>query len=182
MDSKMKEIKLTQGKIALVDDEDFEELNKHRWYIIKSKYCYATRMKSKSKGVILMHRAIMNTPKELFVDHIDHDTLNNQKYNLRNCTRSENMMNQEIQTKRISQYKGVFKTNRYYKDKIYSSWIAKIKIEQKTLYLGAHKTEIEAAIAYNKKATELFGEFALLNTIPNQQDFVKDKIKTDRVD
>ena len=83
----MKEIKLTQGKVALVDDEDFDMLNQYTWY--GDKYAQTT-IERKS---VQMHRLIMKTPRWMVVDHIDHNGLNNQKSNLRNCSQSANCKN-----------------------------------------------------------------------------------------
>ena len=84
----MKEIILTQGQVALVDDEDFEYLNQWKWCAIKSRKTYYTTrtIYIPCKMTVIMHRIIMNTPLDMTVDHIDHNGLNNQKYNLRICT------------------------------------------------------------------------------------------------
>lgn len=90
----MKQIPLTQGQFALVDDEDFDFLMQWRWYYSKSN-CdntgYAVRYEN-GKG-IRMHRVVMNTPANLVVDHINHNGIDNQKHNLRNCTNTENAHN-----------------------------------------------------------------------------------------
>ena len=100
----MKEIPLTHGQVALVDDEDYNLLRQHKWSArwsktTKSYYAVGNQPQPKIFSrvfykTILMHRVIMKTPKGVDCDHIDHDTLNNQKYNLRNVTHSRNMMNQ----------------------------------------------------------------------------------------
>jgi hypothetical protein len=157
----MKEIKLTRGLIALVDDEDYDYLNQFKWNANKSrdtKSFYATRYPG-----IKMHRVIMNTPDNLEVDHIDHNGLNNQRCNLRNCTRSQNHMNKN--PKGDSKYLGVSW------DKSKNKWRTFIQTRQtsdhrrKTLYSGTFLTENEAAVAYNNKAKEFFGEFANLNKV-----------------
>jgi len=158
----MKEIKLTRGMTALVDDEDFEWLNQWKWFAHKGtdqKTYYAGRDQGyKCKPhQIWMHRVIMNTPPELQVDHIDHDGLNNQKHNLRNCTHHQNHMN--LSNYGVSKYKGVsfFKNNHPKRVR------ASITLNNNIIYLGVFYTEEEAARAYDKKAKELFGEFANLN-------------------
>ena len=153
----MKEIQLTQGKVALVNDEDFEKLNQFKWHLAKyRKSSYAIRnitVNGKQKK-IPMHCAVMNGKG---IDHIDHNGLNNQRSNLRFCTKSENAMNNQKQKNCTSIYKGVYFFKR---DK---KWMAHIELNGKQTYLGTFSSEVDAALAYNEKAIELFGEFANLN-------------------
>lgn len=94
----MKQILLTQGYFALVDDEDFDRINQHKWYY---NHGYAVRKPSqlngKRKGQIWMHREIMPPPKNKCIDHISGDMLNNQKHNLRICTLAQNQWNSKVQ-------------------------------------------------------------------------------------
>ena len=155
----MKEIKLTQGKVTLVDDEDFEVLNQFKWCAAKrgnAFYAERTIMVGEKKECVLMHCVILNRKG---IDHRDHDGLNNQKGNLRFCTVSENAMNNRKRENTSSIYKGVHFHKR---DK---KWLASIKINGKTIHLGYFASETDAALAYNKKAIELFCEFANLNII-----------------
>lgn len=161
----MKKIKLTQGKFALVDDEDFEWLNQFKWFAAKSKgNYYAHRSVRLKKGenqkTIRMHREIMNTPVGMETDHMDHDTLNNQKCNLKICTVLQNSKNKIIHKKKKNgiKYKGVDKSSA-------NSYGAHIYYNGKSLHLGSYRTEVDAALAYNKKAIELHGEFVYLNKI-----------------
>lgn len=148
-------IALTQGYLALVDADDFEWLNQYKWTaLVTGGNVYAIR---NEKGkVILMHREIMQPPKGMVVDHIDGHGWNNLRLNLRTCTRRQNLCNTRPRGGR-SQYKGV----RYEKRR--EKWIAEITHKGKKHYLGAFDDEIEAAKAYDRKAVELFGEFARLN-------------------
>jgi len=159
----MKEIQLTKGMVALVDDEDFERVNKFKWYTFQShKVNYAVRdiHIGKIKYRIRMHNLIMNySPDDILVDHKDGDGLNNQKYNLRFCTHSQNNMNKRPQIGGSSKYKGV------HFDRSRNKWTAQIWRNNVYFYIGRFKTEIEAAKAYNTKAIELFAEFARLNVI-----------------
>ena len=156
----MKQIELTQGQYAIVDDEYFDEVNQYNWY---SNNGYAVRSVEISKGKRTkqqMHRIITNCPDGFEVDHINHDKLDNRKSNLRVCSTSENQQNQKIRTKaKTSSYKGVNF------DKHAGKWRARIMLNNKREYLGYFTNEIDAAIAYNVAAIELFGEFALLNEI-----------------
>src|SRR5882724_7878623 len=105
----MKEIQLTQGKIALVDDEDFERVNQFKWFLLTSNLHDKLYAYSRVPG--LMHRFIMSAPTGFDVDHIDNDGLNDQKSNLRICTRSQNMMGiekiQRVGNRGKSKFKGV---------------------------------------------------------------------------
>lgn len=156
----MKEIKLSQGKAALVDDEDFEYLNQWQWYAHNHKHTfYARRHQLKIEGdkkIIYLHRFIMNATDKSEIDHIDHNGLNCQKSNLRFCTRSKNQMNRSLSPNHSSKYKGVtwFKRD--------NKWRAYIKIGRQ-IHLGYFDNEIDAAKEYDKKAIELFGEFANIN-------------------
>jgi hypothetical protein len=101
----MKLIRLTQNQFAQVDDSDYESLNQYKWYAIKDNTYYAVRYSKEKNKIIQMHREIMQTPRSLIVDHRDHNGLNNQRYNLRNCTIAENHRNRIGRGK--SQYKGI---------------------------------------------------------------------------
>jgi len=153
----MKEIKLTQGMIALVDDEDFDYLNQWRWYVHKERYSYyALRsVKNSNKKTIAMHRIIMGTPDNMHTDHKDKNGLNNQKDNLRYCTNGQNQMNRKSSGK--INYLGVNCVGKHFQ--------SRISTERKRIYLGTFKTEKEAALAYNKAAIKYHGEFASLNII-----------------
>jgi hypothetical protein len=157
----MKEIPLTQGMVALVDDEDFERLSQYKWYAWKSGNAfYATRNITLRKGVqgqMKMHREILNlTDRKIYCDHINHNGLDNQKHNLRACTSSENQMN-TISKTGVSQYKGVC----WYKQG--ETWAAQIMIHRKRIHLGCYDSEEDAAKAYDEAAKLYFGEFACLN-------------------
>lgn len=155
----MKEIKLTKGKVTIVDDEDYEELNKYKWLYNSSGYAARNSYKNEKPTMIHMHRVINNTPVGLETDHIDCDKLNNQKANLRTVTKQQNQFNQRSHKGSSSKYKGV---SYFKRDK---SWLAQVVYFGKTIGLGLFKKESDAAIAYNNYAKEHFGEFARLNII-----------------
>ena len=160
----MKQIKLTKGKFALVDDEDFEYLNKFKWNAEKSRgRFYASRsayINNKKKN-IRMHVNLINPENGKIVDHIDNNGLNNQRYNLRECTHSQNNTNKFINKNgRTSRFIGVCLGKNKYK-----KWRAVIKKDKKQISLGTYETELEAAIAYNEGAIKYHGEFARLNEV-----------------
>jgi HNH endonuclease len=155
----MKEIKLTRGKIALVDDADFESLNSRKWYAAKDRhtfYASANDYSGQKRVEKRMHWVIMGKPpKGYIVDHKDRNGLNNQRGNLRICTRGQNNANRKAWGK--SKFLGVT----FLKGRNRPYWEVRIKGK----YLGAFKDEKEAAMAYNKAAVEVHGEFANLNDI-----------------
>ena len=157
----MKKIPLTQGKFAIVDDGDFEELSKHKWCIMKSgrNAFRAVRgiWKNERRITVYMHRVVMNAPKNLDVDHINHNPLDNRKCNLRVCTKSQNQHNQQLHKDGSSRFKGV-SINRQV-----NKWAAAIKFKSKSISIGLFGSEVEAAKAYDEKAKELFGEYAYVN-------------------
>jgi len=160
----MKIIELTQGKVTIVDDEDFEYLNQFKWYAMEKRrgdfYALRGRRRSeKGSRQIYMAREIMNNPKGLLVDHRDHNTLDNRKENLRICTKAENCRNQRKQNGCSSVHKGVSWHIRRKK------WQGKIKVNGKTIYLGFFVDEDDAARAYNASARKYFGFYACLNVI-----------------
>lgn len=157
----MKEIPLTQNKIALVDDADFDELNKHKWYAacIQGEW-YAARnvtMVSGKQRQLLMHCAILPAGGKLR-DHKDGNGLNNQRSNLRFCTRSQNAQNAKMPTFcKSSRFKGVS----WHKQM--KQWRSQIKVYGQAMELGFFKVESDAAKAYDAAARLYFGEFARTN-------------------
>jgi hypothetical protein len=158
----MKEIKLTQNKVVLVDDEDYEYLNQWKWYADTNKKTnYASRkiVLDGIKTSIRMHTVIMKTPIGLTVDHINHNGLDNRKENLRVCTQEQNSKNR-LKVNGKSKYLGVSPSNR-----ISKPWRAFGKISKKSISIGYFKTQEEAAIAYNNFAKQNYKEYANLNKI-----------------
>lgn len=164
----MREIKLTKGKFSLVDDEDFERESVHNWFALynpSNDSFYAVRNKklsdSSGSGIIYLHRSIMSPPKGLQVDHINHNTLDNRKENLRICTNLQNSTNRRKHRDNKSGYKGVHWSNYYRK------WVARIMVKGKIMHIGYfHKDDLLLAIeAYNKKELEINKEFSIQSTL-----------------
>jgi hypothetical protein len=151
----VRQIPLTRGKFAIVDAADYEWLSQYRWSCRGGGNPYAARFKGNK--IIWMHREIMQTPEGMVCDHIDGTGLNNRRCNLRNCTRQQNIHNLSKSNGGTSCFKGVWW------DKRTGKWWAKICCDGKHYRLGLFDTEIEAALAYDRKARALFGEFARLN-------------------
>lgn len=155
----MKKIKLTRGKYALVDDDDYKLLINRKWYCNDNGYAAREQRKNGNRYQQYMHREIIGAEKGQEVDHINRNRLDNRKENLRFCTRPENVMNSKKRIDNNSGYRGVFWRTRERK------WVSRITINKKRIYTGSFDNKIEAAIAYNNSALKHFGQFALLNTI-----------------
>lgn len=155
----MKEIQLTQGFVAFVDDEDYERINKHKWYVMAARHGWraGTRYNPGDKTSTYMHSLVLQTAQT--VDHIDRNGLNNQKSNLRLCTTSQNVANSGKRSNNTSGFKGV------YFCKCTNKWRAEIKVDGNKKCLGRYSTKEEAALAYNTGAKHYFGEFAYQNLV-----------------
>lgn len=149
--------------IALVDDQDYEILKGYSWRPvagINTMYaCTNIKDQDGKYKTYGMHRMILGlTDSNILADHKDLNGLNNQRYNLRVADHSQNCNNKSLAPDNKTGYKGV---SHYYLDK--NRFVAQVKKDKKSYYLGIFNTKEEAAIAYDLKAKELFGEFAYLN-------------------
>lgn len=161
----MKKIPLTQGKFALVDDEDFDKLVKFKWQLNRNigvdlEYAARNVVLESGRTKVFMHRIIMGASRKELIDHRDLNGLNNQKYNLRVCTHSQNLQNRRYGKKTKGGYKGV-----YYIGTKGTPWRAQIKVGGRSIVLGTYRTSREAAMEYNRFATQHFGQFARPNPI-----------------
>lgn len=153
----VKHIPLTQGLVALVVDDDYEELSRHKWCAHRNgRTTYAkTRVGSKN---IKMHRFLF--PEWRAIDHRDGDGLNNQRVNLREATPQQNSRNMRKRPGGASQYTGVIW------DRQTSKWRARIRNDGKLKHLGSFDNEADAARAYDRAAIERDPEFHRLNLKP----------------
>ncbi len=148
------------GYFAIVDDDDFDLLNQHKWFLMKLYHCktdilYARRYDYTDKKItaILMHRVIAKAKSRIEkVDHINHNGLDNRKNNIRLCTHSENMSFRTSAKNSSSKYLGVSRNNKS------KRWTVALKHNKIKYSLGSFSSEDEAAFAYNEKALEVKGE------------------------
>jgi hypothetical protein len=155
----MKEIPLSLGYTALVDDADYAEVSLFRWHaqpskssnLVYAQHCY--NIGNRRVRSIKLHRFIMGNGPH--IDHIDGNPLNNQRSNLRFVTHSQNMANRRKFKPSSSIYKGVHKKG--------AKWVAEIGGKNSRLRIGSFATEWDAALAYNFVAYERYGDYARLN-------------------
>lgn len=154
---------LTNGKITLVDNDDFKKLKKYNWKMSNEGYVYRYEYNRMQKKYINLARLIMNAPKRKVVDHINNNKLDNRKCNLRICTQLENSRNRGKNKNNTSGFKGVFRSLSGKK------WIAQISISKKgkrvTYSLGGYDDILSSAKAYNEGAKKYHKEFSRLNDI-----------------
>lgn len=156
----MKEIPLTRGYVALVDDEDFERASQYKWHAQAGRNTtYASRdvTINGAKKSVYLHRFVLSVPAGVAVDHIDRNGLNCQKYNLRSCSNSQNSYNQGVSPKNTSGYRGVSWNKRLGK------WHAYVSAKGKRRHVGFYDTPEDAAGMRDVYAGALHGKFAYLN-------------------
>lgn len=161
-------IELTQGQVAIVDDEDYEWLSQWKWYAHweRVRFCARRNQRVGDKRVVIrMSRAIMNAPDDLEVDHESGIALDNRRINLRVCVHQQNACNQRKQARKTSsRFKGV------YWNKQAARWQARVGKNGKTYTIGLFFSEEEAALAYNKAAIQFHGEFARPNMVNSRRE------------
>ena len=159
----MKQVPLTQGQFAIIDDEDYEFITQWKWFAMKKKrgyktIFYAARRSTKivngvrRRCMIWMHREINKTSNNSLTDHKDGNGLNNIRSNLRDATQRQNSRNVKS-AYGVSKYKGV------HWDKQKNKWRASIRIDGRLKCLGRYYNEEDAANAYNVAAKSEFGDF-----------------------
>jgi hypothetical protein len=152
-----------QGKrrgqfFAIVDDEDFERASKYAWYVSPHrKTMYARHRPDGNNMYRSLHRFLLGVTPSQIIDHVNGNGLDNRRCNIRVCTISQNRWNEPIRKTNKSGFKGVSFHKQVHR------WMAHIKFHRKSIYLGLFDDPAMAARAYDKKARELFGEFAWTN-------------------
>jgi hypothetical protein len=152
----MKFIRLTQGKITVIDTRDWLRVSRYkRWHAVNwgGRFYAATTLKNGRK--LYLHRLLLNAPADAQIDHINGNTLDNRRSNLRISTASTNQQNRHRVQGHIP-YKGVYRHTD-------GRFIARIKVRNTQYWLGSFKTALEAARAYDRKARYYFGAFARVN-------------------
>lgn len=166
----MKTIALKHGTLAYVDDNDYERINQYKWHVNIQHMTNGKISRTYAQGgpsnIDMMHRLVMGLTKGdgICVDHINGNGLDNQRANLRLCTKAQNLANRGKATKNTSGYKGAYlvgaKTGKHPTVK---PWFAAISIDNKLIHLGRFDTATDAAKAYDVAAKAHWKEFAQLN-------------------
>lgn len=154
---------MAQPQYAKVAPADYDRLRKYEWFAQKGKNCFYARgrlvgSKTGEEKLTYMHQKIIEVPKGMVVDHINHDGMDNRRASIRAATRAQNIRNRKKFAKSSgSKYKGI-----YWRKKT-RKWEAQITFERKKIFLGCFRSEIDAAKAYDRAAIKYHGEFASLN-------------------
>ena len=155
-----KEISITRGQIVIVDEQDYEELSKYKWYLIDG-FAARTIKKDSKRTTIYMHRVIIDAPMGVSVYHVNHNKLDNRRENL-HLVKGSARMHRRPSVKHSSKYRGVY----WCKDK--RKWIAEIKVYKKQIRLGRFEVEKDAAMAYDEAARKYYGSLARTNFATNE--------------
>jgi hypothetical protein len=167
----MKTIALSNSdKVALVDDDTYDRLSGHGWYLLKGKYAAANVRRDGKRILALMHREVVAAPVGSCVDHINGAGLDNRRANLRLVTQAQNTHNRRrmpVKANRApdtptTKYKGVIWL-RSASPNTRKRWMARLRTKGQSHFLGCYPTDAEAARAYDAAARQHFGEFAHLN-------------------
>lgn len=161
MEEMVRQIGMANGSVVLVDASDYELVSKRKWHAHGNdrRWTYAAAWNRTTAGklqLVLMHRILLDPPPGMVVDHINGNTLDNRRCNLRVCEHRENVKNRR-KTRGVSRYKGVY----WRADR--ERWVANLRVDGRKINLGRHKDEESAARAYDAAAKVHHGAFARLN-------------------
>lgn len=154
-------IALTPDHNAIIDDEDYDLISKYEWSLWTSgraKNMFYARCTTERGQSISMHRIILGVSVNVAIDHINHNGLDNRRANLRITNQQKNSWNSKPHNDGVTRYKGIFNQGRNN-----GKWYSKVTYRGQRYYLGSFNSQEEAALAYDNKVLELFGEFAYLN-------------------
>lgn len=160
-------ITTTNGVDFIIDKEDEELVRKYKWYATISKSGIQTII---SSDRVILHRLLFDFPKNVEIDHIDLNRLNNSRSNLRICTHQQNQVNQPLQKNNNSGVSGVS----WYSAR--NKYRARIKIGQKDIHLGYYEKFIEAVQARNVGMECMFGEYGIYNDVAPAPKWIRDKV------
>jgi len=153
-----KNIPLTQGKTAIVDDADYENLSGVSWHVSGSKnalYASTTQWFPGKCIRLRMHNLLLPPTPGFVVDHKNGNSLDNRRCNLRACTQMQNVWNQHATPRGVSRFMGVYKDG--------GRWRARITCAKRRISIGQFRREVDAAVAYDEACRVLRGEFARPN-------------------
>lgn len=176
------QLEVSGGIFTIVDKDIYAELRKYQWSLHKKPcgYVHVYRYEKRTDGIYpspyrrirLTHQIMGSPPPKMGWDHINGNTLDNRRKNLRLSTQRQNLQNARVRRikdrplkPKTSKYKGVSKAYTHGKDSLTKPWRARIRIDGKLFALGWFSNEEDAALAYNESALKNFGEFASLNEI-----------------
>lgn len=152
-----KRIPLSKGKYAIVDDADYDFLSQWKWTYTGNGYAIRSETIDGERVYTYMHRQLMNAPRGHYVDHINHNTLDNRRENLRVVTPTQSLYNTRPRKQTVSPFKGV--------TLVKNRWQAAIHVDGEKVVIGRFLTQRAAAEAYNEAAQKHFGEYAVLNDL-----------------
>lgn len=164
----MKTIPLTQGKIAIIDDCDFDAVSRHYWFARKTgAIYYACRfeMIAGKPKTFYMHREILQANKGEWVDHKNGEGLDNRRENIRKCSIVENCRSFRRLRQGKPQFRGVTMKRKLFR--------ARITVNKREISLGSFRSAEEAALAYDIAAVKYFGRFAHLNLAHTPKEFTR---------
>jgi len=168
----MRPIYLTQRRVTLVDDADYDWLSQWRWFAHRDHRTFYARRgiwRNGTTTIVKMHRLILDAPPGSETDHINGNGLDNRRCNLRLCSTAENQYNSRKRLGTSSRYKGVSRHRK--------QWRAMIKVQGRSIHLGCFGDEEAAACAYDEAARQSFGRFACIN-FPNDHEEASHAVST----